>query len=90
MGEKEVGEGMDGAGGEAGHPGAGGGLGIRGCEAFEEGFLCMGGWEGMERRGEILEVVVGAEAQGGGEVGGSGDLGAAAAVVVMAGEAVQS
>ena len=47
----------------------------------------MGG-EGGEGWREVLEVVVGEEAEGGGEVGGAGDFGAAASVVVVAGEAV--
>lgn len=36
-----------------------------------------------------MEVVVGEEAEGGGEVGSARDFGAAASIVVMAGEAVQ-
>jgi hypothetical protein len=49
----------------------------------------VGGGECAEGGGEVLEVVVGEEAEGGGEVGSAGDFGAAAAVVVVAGEAVQ-
>jgi hypothetical protein len=49
----------------------------------------VGGGEGGEGRGEVLEVVVGEEAEGGGEVGSAGDFGAAASVMIMTGEAVQ-